>query len=141
VHCNFNNIDELTDKTLVALAAHCPRLEFLDLQHIHGITWAGIAALGRIEMKGGCIVHGCPSVHTVRVTECQVSEKQIRTLAANLPFGKSTGNRRGISAVPANHRAQNAYIWERHTVEVAATYLQVSWDCIRWVLTYASVGY
>ena len=115
-------------------------LEFLDLQHIHGITWAGIASLGRIEIKGGCVTHGCPKLCAVRMTECDASEKQIRALAANLPFGRSAGNRRGITSVPHGHRVQNEYIWTRHTEEVAATYLQTNfrgWKSRRETLAYA----
>jgi hypothetical protein len=119
LYCNFHSVDELTDKTLTTFAANCPKLEHLDLQNIHGITWTGIAALGRVEIKGGFVLHGCPAIQVVRMTECQVSEKQIRALASQLPFGKSAGQRKGITQVPIRHRVQNAYIWVRHTDEVS----------------------
>ena len=115
---------ELTDACLVAFGKANFALHALDLQNTRRITHVGLGALGDIEFRGGSVVRGCPKLSLLRLTDCEASERDIRTLALRLPFGKSAGSRKGIVPVSRSYRAQNELVWLHYAEGVAVSGIQ-----------------
>ena len=115
---------ELTDACLVALGKYNFHLHNLDLQSTRRISHVGLSALGDIEFRGGSVVRGCPKLSLLRLTDCEASERDIRTLALRLPFGKSAGSRKGIVPVSKSFRAQNELVWQHYAESVSVTGIQ-----------------
>lgn len=77
VSVDLTNLKNITDLTLMELAANCKRLQGINLTNCKEITSAGVAALGR----------SCPLLRRVKLCGCElVGDDGILPLIANCPM-------------------------------------------------------